>query len=321
MTPTISPLPIEGSPDPGESLMGFVLRMSHENHMNGIQWLRSVMQKARIFHLSRQHVPTIAWVFGATIESFESSTVSQILNPTNSHWDFYSHYISRSYLIRHRTPQLCPRCIEEFGHIKKIWDLRAVTTCPNHQILLVDLCNGCNKPISWNRHSIFICRCKFDFRFSRTEQLPEEDIRIADDLEFKLEHATLPFSSSNRTTPSILLNPLSIDGTARVIHATGFLESPSDILKVGESRKEIRTKEMHQITKRSMERLSRLIHDENPRKTCSAFLTSSLLELENDGFTQNDRDLAHRILLLGRKGLPTRASLLSRNPRSQLNLF
>lgn len=301
--------------------MGFVLRMSVANHLDGIQWLGKVMGKDRIFHLSRQHVPTIAWIFGATIESFENTSISYIARPQNSYWDFCSHFMSRSYLIRHRTPQVCPRCIEEFGYIKKVWDLRSVTTCPRHGILLLDKCEKCGNYISWNRLSIFVCRCRFDFRLSRTEQVPEEESKIAQNFEFRLNGDTPIFSTSNRMTPHTLLNSLSIDGAARVIHAIGLMRESTDILRAGKSRKEIRTREMHEITKRSVERLSKITRDEETRETCTAFLTTALLDLEQEGHTQNDRDLAHRLICLGRKGLPTRASLLARNPRSQLNLF
>lgn len=321
MTPTTSSFPIEGSPIKGESLMGFVLRMSLANHVDGIQWLGRLMKKERIFHLSKQHVPTIAWIFGATVDSFENTTISQITKHQDTYWDFYSHFISRSYLMRHRTPQICPKCVEELGYIKKVWDLRAVTTCPHHRILLQDRCEGCGKYISWSRHSIFACSCHFDLRYSRTEQIPKEESQIAENIELIFDGCAHNLSVPNGVSPHNLLNSLSIDGTARLIHATGLMRDSGDMLRVGKSRSEIRTQEMHEITKRSIQRLSKVTRDEDTRKTCSTFLTSSLIDLEQNGHTQLDRDLAHQLISRSRKGLPNRASLLTRNPRCQLDLF
>lgn len=321
MTPTISPLPIEGSPIPGESLMGFVLRMSVANHLNGIQWLGAVLGKDRIFHLSIDHIPMISWVFGAPLESFRDISISFMSGTRNSYWNFYSHPISKSYLIRHRMPQLCTRCIEEAGVIKKIWDLRSVTVCPFHKILLLDRCDLCGKPISWNRPSIFLCTCRFDFRHSKATLVDQEECMFAQNFEIKLMSDIRPFSPSSLKDPSSLLNTLSVDGAARIIHATGILRDSSDFLTAGKSKQEIRTKEMHEIVKRSIARLSRITFKNSDRGACSEFLTTALLNLEQEGFTQNDRDLAWHLIYLGRKGLPNRASFLNRNPRSQLKLL
>jgi hypothetical protein len=321
MTPTVSPLPIEGSPVPGESLMGFVLRMSVTNHLNGIQWLGTVLGKDRIFHLSIDHIPTISWVFGAPLESFRDISISFMPGTQNSYWNFYSHPISRSYLIRHRMPQLCSKCIEEAGVIKKIWDLRSVTVCPAHGILLLDRCDRCGKLISWNRPSIFSCSCQFDFRRSKASFVDQEECMLANNLEIKLMEASAPFYPATLKDPFSLLNTLSIDGAARVIHATGILHDRFDLMTVGKSKKDIRTKEMHEIVKRSITRFSKITFEDKDRRACSEFLTTTLLTLEQDGFTQNDRDFAWHLIYLGRKGLPNRASLLNRNPRSQLKLL
>lgn len=321
MTTTISPLPIEGSPVPGESLMGFVLRMSVANHLDGIQWLGAVFRKDRIFHLSIDHIPMISWVFGAPLESFRDTSISFVSANRNSSWNFYSHPISRSYLIRHRTPQLCPKCLEEKGVIKKIWDLRSVTVCPTHRLLLCDICGQCGKPISWNRPSVFLCTCRFDFRHSTVTLVDQEECRFAQNFEVKLISDTIPFSPSTLKDPFSLLNTLSLDGAARVIHATGILRESSDILMAGKSNRDIRTNEMHEIVKRSIARLSKITFKEIDRPACSEFLTTALRNLEQDGFTQNDRDFAWTLIYLGRKGLPIRASLLNQNPRSQLKLI
>ena len=321
MTPTVSPLPIEGSPVPGESLMGFVLRMSLANHFSGIQWLGTILGKDRIFHLSNDQVPTISWIFGAPIESLRDISISFVAGNRNSYWNFYSHPISKSYLIRHRTPQLCTKCIEETGVIKKIWDLRAVTVCPVHRILLSDLCEQCGKQISWNRPSIFSCACTFDFRRSKLTPMSPDECKIAQSLENKLLIDDNLLANLTLTDPIGLLNPLSVDGAARIILATGLLKDSTDLLAAGKSKKRIGTKTMHEVGKRSISRLASLGYGFDDRKICAEFLTTALLNLERDGLNQSDRDLAWQLVHLGRKGLPSRASLLGRNPRSQLELF
>lgn len=320
MTPTARPLPIEGLPFQDESLMGFVLRMSEVNHLNGIQWLRIILKKDRIFHLSMEQVPIISWIFGTPIEQLRNTSITFISEAHIRYWNFYSHFISKSYLIRHRTPQLCPKCIEENGFIKKIWDLSVVTCCPIHLVLLIEICEQCHKQITWNRPSVSHCSCGYDFRNSKTITKQQDECTLSQNFESKLIDRSL-FVPATLKNPFSLLDTMSIDGAARMILTTGFLHDSSDLLAAGKSQKKISTQAMYEIGQRSILRLSKIANGDANRNICLEFLTSSLHNLEQDGITPHDRNLAWRLINLGRKGLPNRASLLNWNPRSQLELI
>ncbi|MCM3410176.1 TniQ family protein [Metabacillus litoralis] len=75
--------------------------------------------------------------------------------------DYQTHTHSKFFSLNNR---ICPQCLKESGYIKKYWDIFFVTTCSEHNCLLIDECPNCNKKVKYNRKSIFECRCGFDLR-------------------------------------------------------------------------------------------------------------------------------------------------------------
>jgi hypothetical protein len=321
MTPTNQPLPIEGTLIENESLMGFVLRLSEMNHLNGVQWLSRILEKTRIFHLSSDQIPLVSWIFGTPFEQLQNASITSIKVNRKIHWQVYSHVITRSYLIRHRTPQICPKCIDEFGFIRKVWDLCLATCCQKHLVLLIEKCEKCKKKISWNRYSISLCNCGYDFRKSSTTLIPLEESIISEWLEEKLSHHRFLVPNITKNVPISQLELLSLDGALRIILAIGLLKDHTDYLSAGKSKIKRSPLSMHNVVTRSITRLSKIQENPDISLFSSEFLITSLLKIEEDGLTENDRNLARQLTNLSRKCLPTRASLLNQNPRSQLQLF
>lgn len=94
------------------------------------------------------------------------------------------------YIVRRETPKLCPLCLREKNYLRKIWEISIVTACPIHKCLLLDTCLNCSDKIGWERPTINLCQCKFDFR--EFDPLPVEtnDLRLAKYLyqQFDLSH-------------------------------------------------------------------------------------------------------------------------------------
>lgn len=63
-----------------------------------------------------------------------------------------------SWAVNFSRSRICPACVLEAGAGQRIWDLCAVTACPNHCTPLVDACT-CGRPLSFHRPSLAICRC------------------------------------------------------------------------------------------------------------------------------------------------------------------
>jgi len=82
------------------------------------------------------------------------------------------------YVIRLRSPKVCPACLRESAYARKIWDLFPVTTCPLHQCLLLDECPNCMKRIAWNRRSVSCCQCEFDWREYNSHSLEDSELEV-----------------------------------------------------------------------------------------------------------------------------------------------
>ncbi|MCM3619759.1 TniQ family protein [Sutcliffiella horikoshii] len=84
----------------------------------------------------------------------------------DNHYQTYTN--SKYFSINNR---ICPHCLKEFRYIKKYWDIFFVTTCLEHNCLLVEECPGCGKKIKYNRPCIFTCKCGFDYRDIKMSEL------------------------------------------------------------------------------------------------------------------------------------------------------
>ena len=60
-----------------------------------------------------------------------------------------------------------------------MWELSFITTCPHHNCLLIDFCRSCETRIRWERPSVSLCRCGFDFRESILMKISEKETRIS----------------------------------------------------------------------------------------------------------------------------------------------
>lgn len=65
--------------------------------------------------------------------------------------------------------RICPLCIREGGRHQAAWHLKLVNWCSKHRVRLLESCQECNKPLSWNRPTLGGCSCGADL----TVQSPE----------------------------------------------------------------------------------------------------------------------------------------------------
>jgi hypothetical protein len=102
------------------------------------------------------------------------------------------HYITR---------RLCPACIAESQHHRFWWDLGPITTCPRHQLCLIDTC-VCGSELKWRDSSLLHCdQGRFFANLPRREADPlimrtdryllsrfgcaeHEDVPILDEMQF-----------------------------------------------------------------------------------------------------------------------------------------
>lgn len=72
-------------------------------------------------------------------------------------------------MFRAEGSAVCPRCIQDFPYLKRIWSLRLISTCHLHGCLLVHHCRECVLPLDLNRPAPHLCRCSFDLRQAPAE--------------------------------------------------------------------------------------------------------------------------------------------------------
>lgn len=315
-------LSVVDDPKVGESLMGFALRMSEANHFMGMQWLANVFQVSRIYHLSAQHMPAIAWMFGSCPNLFTEVTadVHQYNGALQVH--AYGHVITRKFLLRLRQPQICPSCLEQFGYVRKVWDFSLVTCCPLHGTTLVETCAQCGRRLTWSRPGIMTCQCGCDLR--RTKVVRAHDYALCFAIWFghRLPAQNETSSEYFQENPALaLLDELSTDGAMRFLWAIGIKATAQDAIGAGKARKSLPTAMAEQCIVRGVERFSEICFQKNWVVLRPTFVSSALYALVIDGLCDADRSMAAQIIKLGKQRENPKASVLHLNPMSQMTLF
>ncbi|WP_295762615.1 TniQ family protein [Undibacterium sp.] len=67
-------------------------------------------------------------------------------------------------IFRREGGALCPLCVQANSYLKQSWALRLISTCEQHECLLIKQCPECNEALDWNRPGPHLCRCSFDLR-------------------------------------------------------------------------------------------------------------------------------------------------------------
>lgn len=313
---------VNDDPKIGESLMGFALRMSEANHLNGLNWLASIFQVSRIRHLSMHHMPAIAWMFGSHPCQFNDATadVHQFKGALQVH--AYGQVITRSFLLRLRQPQICPACLEQFQYVRKIWDFSLITCCALHGTTLVETCAGCGRKLNWDRPGIMTCQCGFDLRRTNVVRAHEHARRFAIWLSRRLSVNNETFSEDFSGCQALaLLDELSTDGAMRFLWAIGINATAQDVAKAGKARQAPTTAMAEQCIVRGIERFLAIYRRQNWTELRPTFVSSALRTLVIDGVCEADRSIAAQFLTLGKLRENPKASLLHLSPLSQIKLF
>ena len=84
-------------------------------------------------------------------------------------------------LIRLDYPRICSGCLTENNFIRAIWDIPALTVCPEHKQLLIDYCPECNSRTRWNRSGVNVChQCQFDFRLYKFPKVSDVESLLSE---------------------------------------------------------------------------------------------------------------------------------------------
>ncbi len=166
------PLPL------AESLVSLMNRYARVNYYREANWLESLLPTPTRENLNllqrADHLARLAELTGWTVEALQGLTLHRFapcyVLPSQQPWqgapsspDSLPQWDDSGlalYVHGQITSKLCPLCWREHRAIVLPWSLRHVTTCPIHQVLLVDHCNRCGQPLqaNWMRNSCRSCK-------------------------------------------------------------------------------------------------------------------------------------------------------------------
>jgi len=161
-----------------ESLVSLMNRHAKANYYREANWLESLLPTPTRENLNllqqADHFARLAELTGWTVEELQGLTLHRFapcyVLPSQQPWqgDPSSPNIMTQwdnsglalYVHGQLTSKLCPLCWREHRAILLPWSLRHVTTCPAHQILLVDRCSRCGQPLqaNWMRNRCRNCK-------------------------------------------------------------------------------------------------------------------------------------------------------------------
>ncbi|HWS99699.1 MAG TPA: TniQ family protein [Pyrinomonadaceae bacterium] len=172
-----------GNPKPGESLLGFVLRLTEQNGYKSPSLIlksagikpEQLSQTCSFLFNPNTNLEPLAKVTGASFSDLIPLTYPHVESSSPTPLYLFYNAPLPHLMFRARRPAICPRCLLETGYCRRIWDLLFVTNCPIHKCMLIDVCPNCKKHISWVRSSVSECSCKFDWRRITYKQIEEAE--------------------------------------------------------------------------------------------------------------------------------------------------
>lgn len=173
-------------PYPDESFKGLLVRVAEENGYESPKFLLRLASGQDRGQLMTK---------GGNFFGFLLTNLSEMLNvdapvlqdmanlrgiegPVPKAYNLFGCIIDK-YAIDPHYPKVCPSCLKETGYARRLWDLRLFTCCPAHGNILVDECPNCMKRISWDRSSVFVCKCGCDWRIIDSEKVQETEIFLS----------------------------------------------------------------------------------------------------------------------------------------------
>lgn len=159
---------------PGESLLGFLLRVAEANH---------VPNPLALARLAAVHASTIEAVASAPGSLAELEILTGQAEGELEKRTYRSVGKKRALFVGKTLPKemisvhqrrVCPECLVESRHQKAVWDLSISTICVKHHRLLLTACPACRQRLGWNQASVHRCRCGADLRNAVTGRTPPD---------------------------------------------------------------------------------------------------------------------------------------------------
>lgn len=158
MMPETETLVVQSQPYPGESLTGYIARVSQENSFSRIVLFeRTARVRLPNIALDEGGLERLAELTGAEMTDLEARQYS-LVGGAGTLRRFLGGQVNQSHL-KTTAMRYCPVClggsVEQPGYHRAMWELRLIDACPLHGLRLVSLDPRSGKEISWVRPDLF----------------------------------------------------------------------------------------------------------------------------------------------------------------------
>lgn len=177
-----------GPPKEDESLLGYVTRLTELNAYHKASLVLNLADLPRVkfsahtcplVFQSPERLEGLSRLTGVSLKKMAGLVYPRAR--TSGRLPFHQFYEAsvHQYLIRPLTLKICPECLRESTHCRRVWELSLVTACPKHLLRLIEECPRCGKRLPYLRNRVSVCPCEFDWRECPATPVPEAEAALS----------------------------------------------------------------------------------------------------------------------------------------------
>nr|WP_281500776.1 TniQ family protein [Kordiimonas marina] len=199
------------APQAAESVLGYMVRLTEANYYPNTDWTyklfginNACFGWSQTYRVSKQ----ISDLLGSKEYVFRRSACMPRGSGNHRKLSLDGVHEFDVMDMRAKAPNICPKCLAEFGYLFAAWEFISLKVCPRHRCYLLDRCQQCLSSFSWRRANVSRCQnCDFDFRLSEVCQAPSSSVAFAQLLARKLPIPfSLPSPSNGNVWEAVPLN-------------------------------------------------------------------------------------------------------------------
>lgn len=147
-------------PIQNESLVGYLIRVAELNRYPRMSWIGNLagvsLTDETLCKMSTR-LGRLAKVIGVSEAEMKSLCYHASAKGNNLHVILPTGEIIPKEYLYWPSQRVCFSCLREKGFVSGLWDLKAVTHCPEHGELLHEACPSCKEPVEFNRGRLAPC--------------------------------------------------------------------------------------------------------------------------------------------------------------------
>jgi hypothetical protein len=172
----VQPLVITPSPLAGESVLGFILRISELNgYSSPMKLLHYAGMNDNEARSARPPLGKLAPVFGKSQEELKNAGLDNMSQSRGRYVEVLGHSIP-SMFTSCKHASLCLECVNENGFIEGYYEIKYAIACPKHKVRTIKYCPSCQNSLSWHRNGLTTCKCGADLAQANSEKIDSPEV-------------------------------------------------------------------------------------------------------------------------------------------------